>query len=75
MRERLEKRVSELAAEYRAGQQMLAELDAKRADLQQTVLRIGGAIQVLNELLAAESNPVTNGAEPARPAAVSQKAS
>jgi uncharacterized coiled-coil protein SlyX len=51
MRERLEKRVADLEAEYRTGQEMLAELDAKRADLQQTLLRISGAIQVLRELL------------------------
>lgn len=54
MRERLQKRVTELEAEYRAGQEMLAELDAKRADLQQTLLRISGAIQVLKELLDAK---------------------
>ncbi|MGE0295749.1 hypothetical protein [Pseudonocardia sp.] len=54
LRGRLEHRMSELQAEYRAGQEMLGELDAKRADLQQTLLRIGGAIQVLGELLEAE---------------------
>ncbi|MFV2012315.1 MULTISPECIES: hypothetical protein [unclassified Micromonospora] len=54
MREQLEQRVAELEAELRAGQQMLAEVEARRADIQQTLLRITGAIQVLNELLAAE---------------------
>jgi predicted nuclease with TOPRIM domain len=63
MRERLEKRVTELDAEYRAGQEMLTELDAKRADLQQTLLRISGAIQVLKELLDAEPDPANNGTE------------
>ncbi|MFV2022536.1 hypothetical protein [Micromonospora sp. LOL_023] len=53
MREQLEQRVAELEAELRAGQQMLAEVEARRADIQQTLLRITGAIQVLNELLAA----------------------
>jgi hypothetical protein len=33
---------------------MLAELDHKRANLEQTLLRISGALQVLEELLAAE---------------------
>ncbi|MGH3925680.1 MAG: hypothetical protein ACRDTT_22945, partial [Pseudonocardiaceae bacterium] len=51
MQDQLEKRVAELENEYRAGQEMLAELDAKRADLHQTLLRISGAIQVLKELL------------------------
>ena len=54
MQERLEKRVTELEDEYRAGQEMLAELDAKRADLHQTLLRISGAIQVLKEMLEAD---------------------
>jgi hypothetical protein len=33
---------------------MLADLEAKKADLQTTLQRIGGAIQVLEELLAEE---------------------
>ena len=53
LRGRLEHRLGELQAEYRAGQEMLAALDAQRTDLQQTMLRIGGAVQVLGELLGA----------------------
>lgn len=64
MHERLEKRVIKLEDEYRAGQEMLAELDAKRADLHQTLLRISGAIQVLKEILEAEPDPTADGAEP-----------
>jgi uncharacterized coiled-coil protein SlyX len=59
MRAQLEQRVTELESEYQAGQTMLADLDAQRADLQQTLLRISGAIQVLKELL--DTTP-TNGA-------------
>lgn len=51
MREQLEQRVGELRAEQQKGQQMLAELEAKQAELHQTLLRISGAIQVLEELL------------------------
>ena len=51
MREQVEQRVSELRAELQKGQQMLAELEAKEAELRQTLLRISGAIQVLEELL------------------------
>lgn len=51
MRERLDQRLAELKAEYRAGQNVLAELDAKQKDLEQTLLRISGAIQVLEEIL------------------------
>lgn len=50
--ERLRHRLQELRAETESGRRMLAELDAKRADLQQTLLRIAGASQVLEELLA-----------------------
>lgn len=54
LRQQLEQRLNELQAEYRAGQKMLGELDGKRTELQQTLLRIGGAIQVLGELLEGE---------------------
>jgi hypothetical protein len=52
MRRRLEQRLQELKAEFETGQKMLAELEQKRANLEQTILRISGAIQVLEELLA-----------------------
>lgn len=52
MREQVERRVIELKAELQKGQQVLAELDARQAELRQTLLRISGAIQVLEELLA-----------------------
>jgi hypothetical protein len=35
---------------------MLADLEARRSELQQTLLRISGAIQVLEELLAAQAS-------------------
>jgi prefoldin subunit 5 len=52
MQEQLERRVGELKAEREKGQQVLAELEAQQAELRQTLLRISGAIQVLEELLA-----------------------
>lgn len=48
MRERL----AELKAEFAKGQQHLQALDEQRAHLRDTLLRISGAIQVLEELLA-----------------------
>jgi hypothetical protein len=41
---------------------MLAELETKQANLRPTLLRISGAIQVLEELLAQEAQPAPNGA-------------
>jgi hypothetical protein len=52
MREQVEQRVGELKAEQDKGQQMLAELESKEVELRQTLLRINGAIQVLEELIA-----------------------
>ena len=54
MRAQLEQRLIELKSEYETGQKMLADLEAKKADLQTTLLRISGAIQVIEEVLAEE---------------------
>ena len=54
MREKIEARLQELRAELESGRNLLAELESKKANLQATVLRISGAIQVLEELLAPE---------------------
>jgi ABC-type transporter Mla subunit MlaD len=62
MSEKISQRLQELRQEFESGQKMLAELDAKKADLQQTLLRISGAIQVLEEMLAAEE-PTTEPSE------------
>ena len=51
MKEQLEKRLQELKTEFESGQKMLAELEAKQANLKETLLRIVGAIQVLEEEL------------------------
>lgn len=59
MKESVERRLQELQQEFASGQKMLVELDAKRADLQQTLLRISGAIQVLEELVAGAEKPQT----------------
>jgi flagellar biosynthesis chaperone FliJ len=61
MKEKLEQRLQELRSEFESGQKMLADLDAQRNNLQQTVLRISGAIQVLEELLESEESTAGNG--------------
>lgn len=67
MREQLASRLAALKAEYEAGEHMLAELEQKQQHLRQTLLRISGAIQVLEEELGRTEAPPTdataNGAE------------
>ena len=47
MNDQLKNRLSELKAEYEAGQKALAELRKKQEDLQAALIRIDGAIQEL----------------------------
>ena len=61
MREQLEKRLQELKAEFESGQKALADLEAKRENLRATLLRISGAIQVLEEELTKGNPMVGNG--------------
>ena len=51
----MEERLNELKAEFEKGQQHLQTMDQQRAELRDTLLRISGAIQVLEELLKQES--------------------
>ena len=65
MREQVESRIESLRAEYRAGHEILANLEERRASLQVTLARISGAIQVLEELLQGSHSD----AETTKPAA------
>lgn len=67
LRERLDARLSELRQELARGQQALAETQAREEALKQSVLRISGAVQVLEEELARA--PLSLAADPARDAA------
>jgi hypothetical protein len=60
----LEDRLVALKAEYETGQKMMADLESQQAHLKQTLLRISGAIQVLEELLSTP-DPAPNGVVPA----------
>lgn len=51
MKEQALQRLNQLKSEFETGQKMLAELEAKQANLRDTLLRISGAIQVLEEVL------------------------
>ena len=52
MREQLQARLEELKREFETGQARLRELETQEARLRETMLRISGAIQVLEETLA-----------------------
>jgi predicted nuclease with TOPRIM domain len=52
LREQLQTRLNELRQEFEAGQSRLHELEMQEAHLRETLLRISGAIQVLEETLA-----------------------
>lgn len=51
MQKQLESRLAELRAEFEKGQQRLQELEAEATNLRDTLLRISGAMQVLQEEL------------------------
>lgn len=57
MKQKLEERLRELRNELDSGRALLDEMETKKANLQSTLLRISGAIQVLEELLASEKGP------------------
>lgn len=53
MREQIEARAAALRKEHESGERLLADLAQRHATLQQTLLRIAGAIQVCEEFLTA----------------------
>lgn len=57
MREQLQARLEDLRREFETGQARLRELETEQAYTRETLLRISGAIQVLEEALAQETKP------------------
>ncbi len=55
MKEQIETRINELKVELESGQKAMEELEIKRSNLMYTLLRINGAIQVLEELVPKEA--------------------
>jgi hypothetical protein len=55
LKQQLEQRLEELRAELEAGRKTLAELENKEKNLRSTLLRISGAIKVLEEELGKEN--------------------
>ncbi|NJM61460.1 MAG: hypothetical protein HC849_16705 [Oscillatoriales cyanobacterium RU_3_3] len=67
MKQQLEQRLQSLKSEFEAGQKMLADLEAQQASLRDTLLRISGAIQVLEEVLSKASETDDNTTQPVEP--------
>jgi len=65
MRQEIRARLEVLKKELEAGQAELQKVEMQRTYLRETVLRIGGAVQVLEELLAKEQS-VEQRNEPAK---------
>ncbi len=57
--QQLEKRLDALRQEFASGQNQLAKLDAERTNIRDTLLRISGAIQILEETLGEEAGEDT----------------
>ncbi|HXI24690.1 MAG TPA: hypothetical protein VNG71_12565 [Pyrinomonadaceae bacterium] len=57
MQEQLQRRLEELKKEFETGQQRLRELETEQTYVRETLLRISGAIQVLEEALQRETKP------------------
>lgn len=53
----MEDRLQQLRNEFEKGQQEMARLERQRQELRDTMLRISGAIRVLEELTAQNSRP------------------
>lgn len=63
MREQLQARLEALRHEFETGHVELEKLERQRTHIRETLLRISGAIQVLDELLAADHTPTQNGVD------------
>jgi hypothetical protein len=52
MRAEVERRLAEVRSEIEAGQRMLVEIESQETHVRKSLLRLAGAAQVLEELLA-----------------------
>lgn len=66
MREQIKTRLNELRREFETGQTELQQLQLREAHLREMMVRISGAIQVLEELLAQPEGEPESQAKPAQ---------
>lgn len=60
MKDKLQLRLKALQEEYQKGQERLNELEQESSNIQSTMLRISGAIQVLQELMESDERGEKN---------------
>ena len=73
MQQQIQSRLEVLKREFEAGQARLRELEMQQSHLGETLLRISGAIQVLEEMLQPvkpDEEPAPQGSLPADPSGV-----
>ena len=75
MHERIRARLAALRQELETGQVELQQVERRQAYLRETLLRISGAVQVLEELLADGQPAGKNGVHPGEPHPVTGQAS
>jgi hypothetical protein len=63
MRKQIENRLSELKSEFEAGQKRLQELEGQANELRTVLIRVSGAIQILEEELAKNTQNESQEAE------------
>lgn len=63
MKKQLEQRLAELKTQFEQGRKLLNDLEAQQANLRTSLLRLSGAIEILEELLAKENQSRGNGVE------------
>jgi prefoldin subunit 5 len=66
----MEQKLQDLKERFEQGQQQLAVLEQRRTELRDSLLRLSGAIQVLEELKAADGNTETDSVAQAPPVSV-----
>lgn len=68
MEEQINARLAELKHDYELGESRLRELEMQQLQLRETLLRISGAIQVLEEVRAGAASQAAPTAEETAPA-------
>ena len=62
MKQQLEQRLQQLKTEFESGQKLLTDLQTRETEVEKSLLRISGAIQVLEEELGKANERDSNGA-------------